>query len=169
MDAVTDKVSSYFEATRVLYATNRFDFTDHWPTFQYLPWSIPLSSLNHIVHITIVAHGVPLPSTPPTADFVAWIRLWGTISLIKSLQCLEVEVVPVGRNRRVDKAPTKEELREAAGELLFPMQQTEGLLEGQKVGKGRARWVLKVPFEMYQSATAVVKRLEDAGWRIEGV
>jgi len=155
----------------VLYATTRFDFTDHWPTFQYLPWTVPLSSLNHIAHISIVAHGVPLPSTPPTADFVAWIKLWGTLSLCKSLRCLDVELVPLHRSsrNRVGKTPTRDELRGAAGELLFPMQQMRGLLVGGREGMGRRRWVLKVPFEVYAGAGVVVDELESLGWRVEGV
>lgn len=143
----------------MLYSTSYFDFSDHWPAFQYLPWSVPLTSMCHIAHVSITCHGVPLSST--TADFASWRKMWETLSLLKNLRNLRVEIVAPGNHVQL----SREELTEEEDKMLAPMQKISDLL--RECDKGV--WVLVVPFDECTSGSGVAKSLEKDGWRIHRI
>ncbi|KAF2681370.1 hypothetical protein K458DRAFT_406703 [Lentithecium fluviatile CBS 122367] len=165
--AILLTLERYFETTRVLYATTHFDFTDHWPLFQYLPWSLPLASINQIGHVRIVAHGVPFPDHTglPTADSIAWTKLWDTLALLKNLRVLEVEVVPP---EEIGNVPPGMAGYRLVDELLRPVLIMRVVVgSGEKTG--RRKWVVKVPFGEEVDGSLIARGLESAGWRVERV
>ncbi|KAF2476357.1 uncharacterized protein BDR25DRAFT_65400 [Lindgomyces ingoldianus] len=124
----------YFEASKILYSTNTFDFTDHWLNLNYLPWLLPISALTTITQITMTCHGVQLPSA--YLDFQLWKRTWETLFLCKALRYLHVELVPVAAHTTL---ATKTLMAAAEDEYLEPLRAVCGM--GIKV------FELVLPFE----------------------
>ncbi|KAF2192559.1 hypothetical protein K469DRAFT_717106 [Zopfia rhizophila CBS 207.26] len=106
----------YFEASKVMYSSNLFDFTDHWVNFKYLPWVIPLSAISSIAQVHMACYDVPLPSK--NIGFTLWVRSWETLALLKGLRYLHVELTGSAEWPKV----TAEEMMEYGDEFLEPVK-----------------------------------------------
>jgi hypothetical protein len=97
-------------------------------------------------------------------DFKDWEMIWKTITLLRSLRNLKVELVPPKMD--AFRAITREQLSEAEDGLLRSVLSTYGGKE-EKMGKGKERknWELVLPFDRCVGGT-VADQLETAGWRI---
>ncbi|ORY08738.1 hypothetical protein BCR34DRAFT_589814 [Clohesyomyces aquaticus] len=132
----------YFEASKILYSANTFDFTDHWSNFPILPWLLPISGLTRVTRISISCHR--LNRTSAGIDSWYWERIWETLALCTSLRYLHVELVSMP-----DRAlsGTKTLISSTEDEYLEPVKKVCGI--------GIKFFELVLPFE------------EEAGGRVK--
>ncbi|KAH7127006.1 hypothetical protein B0J11DRAFT_505715 [Dendryphion nanum] len=108
----------YFEATKILYSRNTFDFSDHWPNIRFLQWNVPLTSLANITRITTICHGMTLP-TIRSEDFNCWVKMWETLALLKALSYLRIQIIVNSEFEPI----TRQALTDTEDEILEPVKQ----------------------------------------------